>query len=145
MKTNNLEACMAYLEKLPPAMSGAGGHGATFNAALACRRFGLSEGETWQAMQAFNERCQPPWSEKELKHKIESVGGVSITKRLGGQRAHTHTRPVFVAPARPAAPTVDPRPVCQQSAETEELWWANVAHELGTTLEVFDAACGVTS
>jgi hypothetical protein len=65
---------MAYLETLPPAISGSGGHNATFLAACTCWRFGLAEGEVARCMEWFNaNRARPAWSEKELAHKIRSA------------------------------------------------------------------------
>lgn len=63
--------CLAYLGRLPDAVSGSGGHQATFYAACTIYRFGLSEGEAWAALEWFNAtKCQPPWSEGELRHKL---------------------------------------------------------------------------
>jgi len=63
-----------YVAKLPPAISGSGGHNATFHAACICALdFGLSQDESLDVLREFNERCEPPWSEKELLHKVESA------------------------------------------------------------------------
>lgn len=139
----NIESAMAYLNKLPNAISGTGGHNITFKAVLACRRFQLSDGETWEAMQWFNaNRCQPAWSEKELRHKIASVAGVAITKPLGATRSYNRQPRAFVAPVKPQRKPVDTRPVYLRSEQEEQLWWMRwcVAH--GTTLEAFDAMVG---
>jgi hypothetical protein len=80
--TTSLERCLAYLETLPPAISGSGGSRAEMEAVLACRRFGLSDGDTWQALTWFNDnRCNPPWSEKELRHKM--AANIQVRKPLG--------------------------------------------------------------
>lgn len=65
----------AYLAKMPPAVSGCGGHNALFRAAVAMAwGFDLSEGETLQLLaHDYNPRCTPPWKEKDLKHKIRSA------------------------------------------------------------------------
>lgn len=69
--TSNLDRALAYLQKCPPAVSGSGGHNATLRAACELYRFGLSESDAWQALQWFNQfRCQPIWSERELRHKL---------------------------------------------------------------------------
>jgi hypothetical protein len=65
---------MAYLAEVEPAISGQGGHNATFRAACECFRFGLTESEAWEALNWFNaNKCQPAWSEKELRHKIRQA------------------------------------------------------------------------
>lgn len=139
---DNYSRALAYLDKLPPAISGSGGHQATFEAALACRRFGLTQSELWDAMQWFNEqRCTPPWSEKELRHKVDSATAMAIQKPLGASVRHRKVKR-FMAPARPARRPADTRPICQRSEAEEEVWWAQTAIELGTTLEELDRRCG---
>ena len=80
----NFDRAMAYLEKLPDAIEGSGGHNATLRAACECIRFGLSGSEIQEAMGWFNDnRCRPKWSAKELAHKIESAQ----SKAIQGERA----------------------------------------------------------
>lgn len=65
------ERCKAYLQKIPDAISGSGGSGATLRAACECYRFGLSQSQAWNMMCWFNDhKCSPAWSEKELRHKL---------------------------------------------------------------------------
>lgn len=60
-----------YLERVSPAVSGHGGHGQTIRvAAILVRGFSLSVESALQVIQPWNARCQPPWSEKELRHKL---------------------------------------------------------------------------
>lgn len=69
-----LERCLAYLARLPEAIAGSGGHNATFRAACEVWRFGLDEGQAWEALQWWNAaKCQPAWGEGELRHKLESA------------------------------------------------------------------------
>lgn len=61
----------AYLAKTPPAISGQGGHAATFTAACALvQGFSLSPSEAMPLLAEWNTSCVPPWSEKELLHKL---------------------------------------------------------------------------
>jgi hypothetical protein len=64
-----------YLAKMDPAISGAGGHTATFRAATALVvGFGLDQEEALDLLYAeYNPRCRPPWSKKELSHKVRSA------------------------------------------------------------------------
>lgn len=65
------EACLA---KTAVSVSGQGGHDAAFHAAmLAVEGFGLSADESFSVMQSWNARCSPPWSERELRHKISDA------------------------------------------------------------------------
>lgn len=64
----------AYLAKMPPAISGSEGHKATFRAAIALRGFGLDESAIFGLLwNEYNPRCQPPWAEKELRHKARQA------------------------------------------------------------------------
>jgi hypothetical protein len=65
----------AYLERIPGAVSGDGGHTATFNAvATVMIGFDLDAATAERIItEDFNPRCEPPWSERELQHKIKSV------------------------------------------------------------------------
>lgn len=65
----------AYLANMPPAISGQQGHNQTFW--VACQLvqgFGLSTEEALPLMQEWNRECQPPWSDAELRHKLEDAG-----------------------------------------------------------------------
>ena len=68
------QRCLAYLRHLDDAVSGSGGHDATFYAACTTFKFGLSEGDAWEALLWFNtNKCHPPWSEHELRHKLSDA------------------------------------------------------------------------
>lgn len=66
---------LRYLEKLPASISGSGGHGALWTAALALvRGFRIAPPRALQMLKTeFNPRCQPPWSEREIRHKVEGA------------------------------------------------------------------------
>jgi hypothetical protein len=63
---------IAYLAKIEPAKSGERGHNKTFGAA--CRvgpGFDIPEDEAFRLIKAhYNPRCQPPWTDKQLRHKL---------------------------------------------------------------------------
>jgi P4 family phage/plasmid primase-like protien len=65
----------AYLDAMPPAISGRGGHGRTYAAATALvHGFGLAPETALQLLlDRYNPRCGPPWTEKELRHKVEDA------------------------------------------------------------------------
>ncbi len=58
---------------LPPAVSGHGGHDATFKVACDLIRCGLTPDQALGPLRLFNERCEPPWSEDELIHKLRDA------------------------------------------------------------------------
>ena len=72
---DNLDRARAYLETCDPAISGQGGHGTTYR--VACEvgpGFGLDPDDCLKLLlEHYNPRCQPPWSEKELRHKVDQA------------------------------------------------------------------------
>jgi hypothetical protein len=61
----------SYLDSIPGAISGQGGHNQTIKAATALTYgFALSEAEASPYLDSYNLRCEPPWSEKGLRHKL---------------------------------------------------------------------------
>lgn len=79
---------VAYLAALPPAISGAGGHNATFTAAVALvHGFALEPDAALELLLAhYNPRCEPPWSQKELEHKVKEAAGKPHERPLGWLR-----------------------------------------------------------
>lgn len=62
-----------YLNAMPPSISGQGGHNALLSAVNALLwGFVLDPEDARPLLYRFNERCQPPWSKKEIEHKIQS-------------------------------------------------------------------------
>lgn len=100
-----IERARGYLAQLPPAISGSGGHAAAFRAALLLvRGFGLEEEDALRLLdEDYNPRCDPPWSEDELRHKIEDAGKadqVPMGYLLGrGSRQRNGQPPKSNAPA----------------------------------------------
>jgi Bifunctional DNA primase/polymerase, N-terminal len=76
---------LAYLDKLPPAISGNGGHAATYTAATVLVHGFEIEPERALDMlvQHYNPRCEPPWTEKELRHKVTSAAKKPHSQPLG--------------------------------------------------------------
>jgi hypothetical protein len=70
-----VERARKYLAKLPPAVSGQSGHNATFHAAcVLVLGFELSEADATALMLEFNQRCEPPWSERDIARKVREAG-----------------------------------------------------------------------
>jgi hypothetical protein len=66
---------VAYLDKCDPAVSGQGGHDTTFG--VACRvgpGFDLTPAATLRLIrERYNPRCEPPWTDPELAHKVDDA------------------------------------------------------------------------
>jgi len=68
----------AYLACVEGAISGQGGSRVTFR--VACKLthpypkgFGLTIPQSWPLIKEWNEQCEPPWSDRELLHKLEDA------------------------------------------------------------------------
>jgi KaiC/GvpD/RAD55 family RecA-like ATPase len=75
-ETPIMERASKYLAKMEPSISGSSGHAKCFAAACTLvMGFGLTEDEAYELLaREYNPNCQPPWSEKELRHKVRSAG-----------------------------------------------------------------------
>ncbi|MBK9189963.1 MAG: DUF3987 domain-containing protein [Phycisphaerales bacterium] len=78
----------AYLDRIPAAISGSGGHSQTYAAATAMvHGFGLDAETAFRLLaDRYNPRCEPPWSEKELRHKVTDAASKPHDKPLGWLR-----------------------------------------------------------
>lgn len=65
----------AYLDRMPESVSGQGGHDRLYAAATAMvHGFGLDADAAMHLLRdRFNPRCQPPWTERELMHKVDDA------------------------------------------------------------------------
>lgn len=99
----------AYLMRIPPAISGQGGHRQTLLAAEhLVRGFELDDGTSLWLLSEWNRTCDPPWSERELQHKIREARTRGTAVKWGA-----HTRDDQPMPFRPppSAPAIAPRPI----------------------------------
>ena len=71
---NAVERAAAYAETIDSAIAGQDGHGRTLY--FCCRimnGFDLTEAEFWPLLDKFNARCDPPWNQRELEHKVSEA------------------------------------------------------------------------
>jgi hypothetical protein len=68
------ERARAYLATIPPAVQGQNGSKPTYRAAcVLVQGFGLSIEQALPLLQEYSARCVPPWSDRELMHKLEDA------------------------------------------------------------------------
>ena len=78
------ERIAKYLDAMPPAIAGSGGHNQTFSVACSLYNgWNLSEEHTLAWLKVYNERCEPKWSERELAHKAASAAKAEHKKPRG--------------------------------------------------------------
>lgn len=78
------ERICRYLSACPPAISGSNGHGQTFS--IACNLyngFAMTQQELEYWLSQYNTRCQPPWSERELAHKVQQAMNAQHSRPRG--------------------------------------------------------------
>ena len=108
-----IECARERLARLPSAVSGSGGHSATLRAACALVRLGVDGGEALALLSEWNgTHCQPPWTEPELRHKLDSAR----SKVRSAPWIVPSSKPVRVTwkierQIRPARPLCDPEPM----------------------------------
>ena len=84
-----IDRARKYIAKCPPAISGQDGHGATFHVAcVLVLGFCLDENSALVLMREYSERCNPPWSEKELVHKVRQAA------KQPGPRGYLRNQPL---------------------------------------------------
>ena len=102
----------AYLNKLPPAVSGQKGHDRAFHTAcVLVKGFGLSVEQARPLFEDWNQTCVPPWSAGELEHKLKSAD-TTADDRPRGYLANQDRAPRRSGPkargVRAAAPALAP-------------------------------------
>lgn len=103
-----LQRARGYLAKLPPAVAGQGGHSAAFQAACRLVEFGLCWDDAWTLFLEWNQGCLPPWSERDLHHKLADA--FRRTKPRGDFAQRHRVCRKFSRPAIPPAPRPPVRP-----------------------------------
>lgn len=63
----------AYLAAVPVAIEGEGGDARTLRAAMVGYDFGVDPEAFYPLLEAWNKKCQPPWSEDDLRAKLEGA------------------------------------------------------------------------
>jgi hypothetical protein len=71
---NVVERARRYLTTIPGAVSGQGGHDATFHVACCLiLGFALSADDAFRLLAEWNASCRPPWPERDLLHKLRDA------------------------------------------------------------------------
>lgn len=99
-----LERASRYIAKMPTAVSGSGGHTATFAvASVLVHGFALTDDEALALLRDWNgTHCQPAWSDRELQHKVRSARQAGSDKPSGHLVAEGRPGSVDRRPSRPA-------------------------------------------
>lgn len=73
-ETTVVDRAEKYIDRLDVAIAGQGGHDKLFHVACVLRLgFGLTFDESWGIVKRYSDRCSPPWSDRELTHKLKQA------------------------------------------------------------------------
>jgi len=143
-----LRRASAYLREIDGAVSGQGGHDTTYRAACSLViGFDLSPDDAFGLLwNEYNPRCQPPWSEKEIWHKINSANkdtgergrlledwkdkGVDLSMLLGEERTSDFDDEDFAKSMVPASGLL--RDVYEYYGQTSQ----RLSHVMGLAVAV---------
>lgn len=144
-----------YCEKVERiAISGQNGHNDAWH--VVCRvvqQFDLNEAEGYEALQGWNARCLPPWSEKELRHKIRDAirrcndadrGRLLKTMTGGESRSPAQKPEEQVVPYRPFPTHTLPTPLGRFVKEGATAIGCDPAYLALPALAAAAAAAGTT-
>lgn len=124
-----LERARTYLSHVPPAVCGQGGHNATFKAAcVLVNGFDLSPAEALPLLAEWNAACQPPWTEAELVHKLNSADAAHHNKARGHLLPPTKQKVPNLAPSTPRWPElnlVKQAEIVREGGGLADLWEAS--------------------
>jgi hypothetical protein len=117
-----------YLQGCEPAISGQHGHNRTFLVALALvQGFALDQEEALPFLLEYNLRCQPPWNEADLKHKLANAAAGSKSTKPRGYLLDADQIPVLSAGTSP--------PLQQPKAQYEPEYLEAFTRELTDTID----------
>jgi hypothetical protein len=152
-----LSRARKYVECMDPAISGSNGHQALWRVALACvRGFNLPLDQARVLLREYSSRCSPPWSEKELDHKLKSAaasnmpGGYFLASSPG--RGSSFDRAAqdawdaltaeerYLAEERAAITGREPRKLLRPMSAAVPILWAPRT-PIATGIEAIDAQC----
>jgi hypothetical protein len=90
----------AYLARCTPAVSGSGGHTHTLLVAQhVVRGFALDDGDAYNLLAEWNQRCDPPWSEADLKRKLREAREKGTRVEWGAHLRDDRPKPSPMPPA----------------------------------------------
>lgn len=106
---DTVQRAQAYLSRIPGAISGQDGHGRTYHAAmLLVEGFSLDRETALTLLREWNTTCQPPWTDRELEHKVDSATKNATNRghllrddrpaRLEGKSPRLDTRLIYTGP-----------------------------------------------
>jgi hypothetical protein len=122
------ERARRYIAKCPPAISGQGGHNATFHvAAVLVHGFALGESDALTLLREWNGSCVPPWNDGDLIHKIKSAANAEHKEprgyllKCGMETPHPGSLPKAERVTPPPKPEFKPETLKRIASKASEI------------------------
>src|SRR6516162_9806863 len=114
----------SYLDAIPGAVSSSGGHPLTLRVATALViGFALSQDEARPYLDLYNKKCEPPWNDKELEHKLAEADKNKLNLKHGWLIEEDFSKQSYQKKSSPERKLSD--------QEKIQLWTANIERKLG--------------
>lgn len=127
----------AYLLQAEPAVAGEQGHNVAMRVVTAVvRGFALSEADARDVLSSWNARCEPPWSDRELAHKISEAARVGALP--WGKMLLETAKP---EPKEEKPPESKRSPAPSPASRVRALAELGPVLRMPTTIATLDAAC----
>ena len=122
----------AYMANFPPAVSGQHGHNRTFRAAcILVLDFALDRSSALTLLKEWNDRCTPPWNERDLERKISEAEKAQRTRSTANRwRAAPLALRLCVRQKQPLPPLEMVKYFGEQSSMDDEAEARRIAAEL---------------
>lgn len=99
MHIDTKERARRWLAKVPPSISGQNGHSQAFSAATGLiHGFELPRHDALDLLAEWNRSCQPPWSDRELQHKVSQAETTQHSNPRGWLKNESHSALTPVSP-----------------------------------------------
>lgn len=112
-----VEQARRYIARIDPAISGQNGHDVTFHVAcVLVQDFALSIDDARSLMAEYSARCVPPWTEREINHKLADAEKQPPPAEGRGYRLSKHHKHMFKdrAVSAPAPPLKKTEPATKR-------------------------------
>ncbi len=119
-----IERARKYLAKMDASVAGEKGHSSAYAATCALvQGFALSSEDALALLRSdYNPRCNPPWSDKELRHKVESANKASGDRGYLLNKTQTESRSTTIIEAGKQTPW-EPKLLRMADVESRPVNW----------------------
>ena len=118
-----IERARRYVATMPSAIQGSAGSDATFDVArVIVQDFKLGDDEAMVLLREYSARCEPPWPEHQLLHKLASAKKARVSRDMGATEPlrAKHLKGVLTPPDSASEPPPDSSERCAPGPSEDE-------------------------